>query len=130
MCSLSWCSRVLTLCMFLYVWSFYIFVCGLHFLYLIDVQFIFIFSSSLVCILCMEMLRKSFFGVIFRHSLITWYLRRFWPFLFIYFSHMQCVVPIYENTAELFLAMFVLLFLVSASQMTYQAQIWNWQVWW
>ena len=63
-------------CMFLYVLSFYIFVFCLHFLYvvrasLMDMKFIFMCSSSLVFVLHMEMLRKSFCGDIFRYSRIT-----------------------------------------------------------
>jgi hypothetical protein len=99
-------------CMFLYVCSFKYFFC-LHFFcmlfkpHFIDMKFIFICSSSLVCVLHMEMLRKSFCGDIFRYSQITWYLKKILTVSF-YFLHIWCVVLIYENTAELFLAMFVI----------------------
>jgi len=58
-------------CMFIYVWSFYIFVFCMHFYMLfkphfIDMKFIFICSSSVVCVLHMEMLRKSFCGDTFQ----------------------------------------------------------------
>ena len=90
-------------CVFLYVWSFYIFVfvCIFYMLFkphLIDMKFIFIFSSSFVWVLYTEMLRKSFFGDIFRYSRITWYFKRILIVSFyLFFTHTMCSLDLWKH---------------------------------
>jgi len=66
--------------------------------HIVDMKFIFICSSSFVCVLRTEMLRKSFCGDIFRYSRITWYLKKILtvPF-YLFFAHMMCSSDLWKH---------------------------------
>lgn len=98
--SLCWCLRVV--CFFIFGHSIYLFfVCIFYMLFklhLIDMKFIFLCSSSLVCVLRTEILRKSFCGDIFRYSRITWYLKKILTISFyLFFIYTMCSSDLWKH---------------------------------